>query len=147
MSRKCNLYFINTLRPIQNDGHFLGNNFTCNLLNENVWITINISLKFVPKCQIQTIPALVQIMAWCRTGHKPLPEAVMTWFTGTRRQISNIRPTYTPNFNVSRLVLQFRFPSYWCQALSRVWRCSWSSAERRCSNSNYIWLINNIIAH
>ena len=29
--------------------------------------------------------------------------------------------------------------------LSREWRCSWSSADRRCSN--YIWLINNLIAH
>ena len=28
--------------------------------------------------------------------------------------------------------------------LSREWRCSWSSADRRCSN--YIWVINNLIA-
>ena len=28
--------------------------------------------------------------------------------------------------------------------LSREWRCSWSSADRRCSN--YIWVINNFIA-
>ena len=34
-------------------------------------------------------------------------------------------------------------PSYWCQVLSREWRCSWSSADRRCSN--YIWVINNFI--
>ena len=124
VSSRCrenaSLYFINTLRPRQNDDHFLGNIFTCILLNENVWITINISLKFVPKCQIKIISALVQIMAWCRTGDKPLPEPVMTWFTDTYRQISNISRTYTPNFNVSRLVLQFRCPSYWCQALSRV---------------------------
>ena len=29
--------------------------------------------------------------------------------------------------------------------LSREWRCSWSSADRRCSN--YIWVINNSIAY
>ena len=29
--------------------------------------------------------------------------------------------------------------------LSRVWRCSWSSADRRCSN--YIWVIDNFIAY
>ena len=29
--------------------------------------------------------------------------------------------------------------------LSREWRCSWSSADRRCSN--YIWVIDNFIAH
>ena len=29
--------------------------------------------------------------------------------------------------------------------LSREWRCSWSSADRRCAN--YIWVINNCIAY
>ena len=29
--------------------------------------------------------------------------------------------------------------------LSREWRCSWSSADRGCSN--YIWVINNFVAH
>ena len=29
--------------------------------------------------------------------------------------------------------------------LSPEWRCSWSSADRRCSN--YIWVINNFIAY
>ena len=32
----------------------------------------------------------------------------------------------------------------WSQMLSREWRCSWSSADRRCSN--YIWVIDNLIA-
>ena len=36
-------------------------------------------------------------------------------------------------------------PIYWIQVLSREWRCSWSSADRRCSN--YIWVINNLIAY
>ena len=30
---------------------------------------------------------------------------------------------------------------HWSQVLSREWRCSWSSADRRCSN--YIWVISN----
>ena len=34
---------------------------------------------------------------------------------------------------------------YWSQVFSREWRCSWSSADRRCSN--YIWVINNCIAY
>ena len=33
---------------------------------------------------------------------------------------------------------------YWSQVLSWEWRCSRSSADRRCSN--YIWVINNLIA-
>ena len=35
-------------------------------LNENVWISIKISLKFVPRGPVNNIPALVQIMAWRR---------------------------------------------------------------------------------
>ena len=38
------------------------NIFKCIFLNENVWISIKISLKVVPKGLINNIPALVQIM-------------------------------------------------------------------------------------
>ena len=43
-------------------------------LNENVSISLKISLKFVPKVQFNNIPALLQIMAWRRPGNKPLSE-------------------------------------------------------------------------
>ena len=46
-------------------------------LNENIWIPIEISLKFVPKGSINNIPALVQIMAWRRPGDEPLSEPMM----------------------------------------------------------------------
>ena len=46
-------------------------------LNENVWKPIKISLKFVPKGPINNIPALVQIMAWRRSGDKPLSKPMM----------------------------------------------------------------------
>ena len=46
-------------------------------LNENIWIWIKISLKFVSKGSINNIPALVQVMAWCRLGDKPLSEPMM----------------------------------------------------------------------
>ena len=49
----------------------------CIFWNENVWILINISLKFVPKGEINIIPALVQIMYWCRSGDKPLSDPMM----------------------------------------------------------------------
>ena len=51
--------------------------FTCIFLNEKVWISINISLKFAPEGQINKIPVLVQIMAWRRPGDKPLSEPIM----------------------------------------------------------------------
>ena len=37
-------------------------------------------MKFVPKGPINNIPALVQIMAWRRTGDKALSEPMMTQF-------------------------------------------------------------------
>ena len=46
-------------------------------LNENVLISIKISLKFVSRSPIINIPALVQIMAWRRPGDKPLSEPIM----------------------------------------------------------------------
>ena len=49
----------------------------CIFLTENVWISINITLKFVPKGPIESIPSLVQIMAWRRPGDKPLSESMM----------------------------------------------------------------------
>ena len=39
----------NTLRPIQNGRHFAEDIFKCIFLNENAWIPIKISLKFVFK--------------------------------------------------------------------------------------------------
>ena len=44
--------------------------------NEHVWISLKISLKFVPKVRIN-IPALVQIMAWCQPDDKPLSESMI----------------------------------------------------------------------
>ena len=68
---------INTMRPTQNGRHFPDDIFKCIFLNENVWIFVKISLKFVPKRPINNIPALVQMMAWCRPGNKPLSEPVL----------------------------------------------------------------------
>ena len=69
--------YVNTLRPRQNGCHFPDDIFKCICMNENIWISILISLKFVPKDQINNIPALVQITTWCRPDDKPLPEPIM----------------------------------------------------------------------
>ena len=71
------LQIVNTLRPRQNGRHFPDDIFKCIFLNENVWISIKSSLKFVPKGPIDNIPALVQIVAWRRPGDKPLYEPMM----------------------------------------------------------------------
>ena len=68
---------INTLRPRQDGRHFPDDIFKWIFLNENIWIPIKISLKFVPQGPIHNIPALVQIMAWRRPGDKPLSGPMM----------------------------------------------------------------------
>ena len=83
--KSCNTKFINsmnnttfnTLRPRQNGRHFADAIFKRIFVNENIWIPIKISLKFVPKGSINNIPALVPIMAWRRPGDKPLSEPMM----------------------------------------------------------------------
>ena len=47
-------------------------------LNENIRISIQFSLKVVPKDPIDNKSALVQVMAMCRTGDKPLTEPMLT---------------------------------------------------------------------
>ena len=67
--------------------------------------------------------------------------------SGTRqtyRQISNIRHTNPQTYMLLIPSCSCLSSIHWSQVLSREWRCSWSSADRRCSN--YIWVINNFIA-
>ena len=85
---------LNTLRLRQNGRHFADDNFKHIIfLNENVRISIKISLKFVPKDPINNIPALVQIMAWHRPGDMLLSEPIMvrvpTYMCVTRPQWVN----------------------------------------------------------
>ena len=54
--------------------------FKCIWMNEKFSISIWISLKFVPKGLTDNKTALVQIMAWCRSGNKPLSEPMVTYF-------------------------------------------------------------------
>ena len=52
--------------------------FKCIFLNENDWIPIRRSWKFVRKSPTDNKPALVLIMAWRWTGDKPLSEPMFT---------------------------------------------------------------------
>ena len=72
---------VNSSPPGQNGRHFADDLFKSIFLNENVWISIKISLNFVSKGPINNIQALVQIMAWRRIGDKPLSEPMLTRFS------------------------------------------------------------------
>ena len=62
----------------QNDRHFADDILEYILANEKLYILIQISLKFVPNDSIDNKPVLVQVMAWCLTGDKPLSESMPT---------------------------------------------------------------------
>ena len=55
--------------------------FRCAFSNENDRFPIQISLKFAHRSPIDNNAALVQVMAWRRTGDKPLFEPMLTQFT------------------------------------------------------------------
>ena len=59
-----------TLRPRQDDRHFLDDISKCIFLHK-------ISVKFVHKGAINNKSVLVQVMAWRRPGDKPLPESML----------------------------------------------------------------------
>ena len=118
---------LNSLRPRQHGRHFTDDIFKCIFLNENIWISIKISLKFVPKGSINNISALVQIMAWCRPGDKPLFEPMMvsllTHICVTQPQwvkhLVQKRPKHNIQFNVIFFI--YSRPISWllmiCQAM------------------------------
>ena len=68
---------INTLKPRRNRQHFGDDIFKCNFFNENIWISMKLSLEFVPMGSVDIIPALVQIMVWRRPVYKPLTKPMM----------------------------------------------------------------------
>ena len=95
----------------KNCGHF-ADIFKCIFWNENVWILLKISLKFVPKFRINNIWELFQIMVWHRPGDKPLSAPVM----------DTLLTTYT-------YVTQPQWVKHWPQQLGGYgW--SWGSLVR-----------------
>ena len=77
---QCQSFDLNTLGLRQNGHHFADSVFKYIFLNKNVWVLLNISLKFVCKVPTNNIPALVWMMAWRRSGYKPLSEPMMVGF-------------------------------------------------------------------
>ena len=125
---------LNTLRLRWNEQNFANDIFKRIYFNENVWISIKISLKFVPKGPINNIPALVQIMAWRRAGDKPLSEPMMV---GLPTHICVTRPQWV-NERERDCVLA----KIWCQL--------WHAYIRLCPNwwchhQNDVWIWHKLL--
>ena len=72
---------VNSSSPGQHGRHFADDIFKCVFVNENIWISKRISLKFVLKGPIDNNTALVEITAWRRPSDKSLSEPILTQFT------------------------------------------------------------------
>ena len=75
------LSYFNWFHSVQNGLHFADDIFIYIFMNEKLCISIQFLLKFIPEGLIDNMSALVKVMAWHRTGDKPLPEPRLTWFT------------------------------------------------------------------
>ena len=111
----------NTLRPRQNGRHFPDDIFKCIFWDENVWISIKISLKFVPGGPNNNFPALVQIMAWHRPGDEPLSEPMMV---SLLTHICVTRPQWdTRRWSTETFSCSWRIPQMSFRGISfRGWR-------------------------
>ena len=78
-------------------------------------------------------------------GMPCLPEMCCTFEIKATSPMNLYNETSPHSTLTSLLSLNDLWPIHWRQVLSWEWRCSWSSADRRCSN--YIWVINNFIAN
>ena len=90
VSCRWTIYFLihSSNPPEQNGRHFADDIFKCIFKNKNLCILIQISLKFVPMGPIDNNAAFVQLMAWRRTGDKPLSETMLTHFTDAYMRMS-----------------------------------------------------------
>ena len=112
-------HWVNTLRPRQNGRRFADDTFKRIFLNENVRISIKISLRFVPKGPVNNNSALVQIMTWRRSGDKPLSEPMMVTLL---TNICVTRPQWVNSLWASDATWWHRSGSI-CSTLARVMAC------------------------
>ena len=132
-----------SLRSRQNGPNFADDIFKGIFLNENIWIPIKISLKFVPKGPINHIPALVQIMAWRRSGDKPLSEpmviSLLMHICVTRPQWVKIRQSWIFMTGIPTLGKHFilKCSPGWCHKTTLTGYHELSEKEIKAFKSQY----------
>ena len=103
--------------------HFANDIFQWIFLNANVWISIVISLKFVPNGQFCNIPSLVQLIVWRRSDDKPLSEPMIV---NLLTHICVTRPKwaikkYTSNVSIVKFYISYCFVELFvCQETSSI---------------------------
>ena len=98
-------------------------------LDESVWISIKITLKFVPKDPINNTPTLFLIMAWHRPGYKLLSDttlvSLLTHICVTRLQWVKIQNMIIykihEKYEIKSGFLYFKLMWHWHVVNSSVW--------------------------
>ena len=103
-------------------------------------------LSFDFKCVICKWTVVIIFIGICVIVHptygKSTPTQVMVWY----RQATSLFERQYTNTEMSLVsACSCLCAIYWSHILSGEWICSWSNADRRCSN--YIWVINNLVAY
>ena len=135
----------NTLRLRQNGRHFPDDIFKRIFLNEIVWILIDISLKFVPRDQINNIPTLVQLMARHQPGDKPLSEPMMARL---QTHICVMRPQWVKTRYIFSSDLFTEFQLKTCNNIPGAWVSNVTSLALFSGNmwlSVVEWLILTVV--
>ena len=107
------------------------------------------SLKLVPKGPINNIPALFQIINWCRLGDKPLSEAMLGDKTSSEPMIVNLltlifvsRPQWVKHKHnyCTRIEVILLLPQYqWTNLKDNGWYIAWTRGVYRiCKKLKYI---------
>ena len=110
---------LNTLRPRRNGRRFADDVFKCIFLNENVWISHTISMKFILNVPINNISALVKILALRRSGDKPLSERIMVSLL-THICVTRLIELKRPRFKLPLLSVNPFYHRHWSQMTALV---------------------------
>ena len=140
---KDRFLLVNILRPRQNVRQFSDDIFKCIFLNENVSISIKISLKFVSNGPISNIPALIQKMAWRRPYDKPISELMLVSLL-THKCV--IRPQWVNHERWAFVLATFVTVSSFWSVLTKI-----VSGDAECvklvGNKNYIDRFGQVLQH
>ena len=123
----------NTLKPRQNGRHFADDTFKRIFMDENIRISIKISLKSVSKGRINNIPALVPITHWRRLGNKPLSEPMMV---GLLTHLCVTRPQWVLMDPIRFLTIRGlkgrkpRVSTLYSQSFGQLWTCQLNVYEK-----------------
>ena len=127
---------INALKPKQNGRHYADDTFKRIFLNENVLISIKISLKFSPKDPVNNIPALVQIMAWRLPGDKPY---LNHWWLDYLGIYTSLGLRELMSWAVQTALMWYQFLVDSCDVFNHIIQGSFSGIEATIWLLKYVW--------